>query len=44
MSKGKPEISEKTLRRITMLEDWDEQREALRVLLEQIGCGLFEAE
>ena len=44
MSKGKPEISEKALRRITMQDDWDEQREALRVLLEQIGCGLFEAE
>ena len=44
MSKGKPEISEKALRRITMQDDWDEQREALRVLLEQIGCGLFDAE
>jgi len=28
MSKGKPEISEKALRRITMLDDWDEQRKA----------------
>ena len=34
MSKGKPEISEKALRRITMLDDWDEQREALHNLLE----------
>jgi hypothetical protein len=27
-SEGKPEISEKSLRKITMLDDWDEQRTA----------------
>jgi hypothetical protein len=28
LSEGKPEISEKSLRKITMLDDWDEQRKA----------------
>jgi len=31
---GKPEISEKSLRKITMLDDWDEQRKAWK----QLGC------
>jgi hypothetical protein len=28
LSEGKPEISEKSLRKITMLDDWNEQRKA----------------
>jgi hypothetical protein len=34
LSKGKPQISEKSLRRITMLDDWDDQRESWK----QFGC------
>lgn len=30
LSEGKPEISEKSLRKITMLDHWDEQRKAWR--------------
>ncbi len=34
LSEGKPEISEKSLRKITMLDHWDEQRKAWK----QLGC------
>jgi hypothetical protein len=34
LSKGKAEISEKSLRKITTLDDWDEQRKAW----EKMGC------
>jgi hypothetical protein len=32
LSEGKPEISEKSLRKITMLDDWDEQRRAWEIM------------
>ena len=32
LSEGKPEISEKSLRKITMLDDWDEQRKVWKVI------------
>jgi hypothetical protein len=34
LSKGKPKISEKSLRKITKLDNWDEQRKAWK----QLGC------
>jgi hypothetical protein len=35
LSEGKPEISEKSLRKITTLDDWDEQRENWGILRSQ---------
>jgi len=32
LSEGKPEISEKSLRKITMLDDWEEQRRAWEIM------------
>jgi hypothetical protein len=32
LSEGKPEISEKSLRKITLLDDWDEQRRAWEIM------------
>jgi hypothetical protein len=34
LSEGKPDISEKSLRTLTMLDDWDDQRK----IWQQFGC------
>ncbi|AMV35282.1 hypothetical protein VN12_24365 [Pirellula sp. SH-Sr6A] len=42
LSRGKPEITEKSLRQTTMLDDWDEQRKTWKQFGSASNPGILE--